>query len=162
MHIYCTEKLLIPEGSRYGLSQFMSIINRDIVKYIQNRDVQWQVGKSPLFSPIYRLMCEIAYPSSKYEHVFPRAFLTMEWSLVYRGKVIFNPMWNILTGGMIFDGFLTQQDRSRGSRLKHTFSYALQPQEFNGFSREYTVSLSFKITPEAYGGQEIISLFGPV
>ena len=70
VHMYCTTKLDTCEGFRYGLSQFLSWMSRNIVQDIQNRGNKIDVWNHPLTLPIYREICEIVYSLPKTEHVF--------------------------------------------------------------------------------------------
>ena len=86
MYMYHTAKMDLPGYFRAELSQFVLGMRRTIAQDIQNKDEQCEVEKSPLYLPIYRLMCEILYSSSNPDHVFDRAFLTMEFSLMDRAE----------------------------------------------------------------------------
>ena len=72
----------MPEDFGSELSRFISGMRRTVEKYIHNRVHQSDMGNSPLYFPIYTQMGKTMYSSPNTEHVFSRAFLTMEWSLV--------------------------------------------------------------------------------
>ena len=84
MHMYRTAKVDILKNFGAELSQFVLGIRMMVAKDTQTRGVQCEAYNSPLSLPIYRLMCETMFSSPNPEHIFLRAFLTVEWSLMDR------------------------------------------------------------------------------
>ena len=84
MHMYRTAKVDILKNFGAELSQFVLGIRMMVAKDTQTRGVQYEAYNSPLSLPIYRLMCEKMFSSPNPEHIFLRAFLTVEWSLMDR------------------------------------------------------------------------------
>ena len=91
IYTYYTTKMDITEYFRPQLSQFMSVIMRNIIQYIKNSGYQCEVGKSNISLHISRWMRDIIYSLSKPEYVYSRSFLTMKWFLMSDAYNFFFP-----------------------------------------------------------------------
>ena len=66
------------------MSQFMSVIQRSIVKDKITRRESINEGKRPMRFSVYENMCKNLYEGDDDEYLFAHAFLKMEWNLTAR------------------------------------------------------------------------------
>ena len=77
IHMCHNTKVDMHKYFRSKLSHFVSEIRRTILQDIKNRSDKFEVGNSPLFFPMYRLMCDTMYYFPKPESFFFSYFLNM-------------------------------------------------------------------------------------
>ena len=88
------------------LSQFMSGMSRNVLQEIQNRVDKYELGKSHLFLPIYKLMCNILYYFPNNEHIISGTSLPWNGTWWPDKTIVISIMWNILTGDMVLNNLI--------------------------------------------------------